>query len=81
MKPNEEHLHMMSLWSRLLKNRPYLRPRVLSALRRIGQSAGKPSTTRTTALVREYTLFSWRKKRYVDGLSRRKRYSASLRTA
>jgi hypothetical protein len=50
-------LHMTSLWSHLLWNRPYLRPRALSASRRIRQNAGKPSTTRTIALVREYNLF------------------------
>jgi hypothetical protein len=56
-------LHMTSLWSRLLWNLPYLRPRVLSALRRIRKNAGNPSTTRSTALVRGYILFRWRRRR------------------
>jgi hypothetical protein len=56
-------LHMTSLRCRLLWIRPYLRPRVLSASRRIRQNAGKPSTTRSIALVRGYTLFRWHRRR------------------
>jgi hypothetical protein len=74
-------LHMTSLWSRLLWNHPYLRPRDLSASRRIRQNAGKPSTTRTIALVRGYVLFKCRRRRWADSLPRRERYLASLRTA
>jgi hypothetical protein len=56
-------LYMTLPWSRLLSNRPIRLPRVLSASWRMRQNAEKPSTMRTTELVRGSTVLRWRRRR------------------